>query len=102
MKMVAAAKLKRATDRRAWQSALCTPPWPIWCVNAWRQVNAADWPILRSAGADEYPLYVVIGGERGLCGAFNNNLLREVRRTFRRHRAPQPTLANPVFGQKAL
>jgi F-type H+-transporting ATPase subunit gamma len=99
MKMVAAAKLKRATDRvhgsQPYAAALAGLVHQ--CL---AEVNAADWPILRSAGADEYPLYVIVGGERGLCGAFNNNLLREVRRTFRRHRALNQRWQTLCLGKK--
>jgi F-type H+-transporting ATPase subunit gamma len=99
MKMVAAAKLKRATDRvhgmQPYVSALSEL-----LQRCLAGVDAAEMNLLRQPANNDAPLYVVVGGERGLCGAFNGNLLRDARQSFRRHRSLGQNWKIICFGKK--
>lgn len=76
MKMVASAKLRKAQDR-----IIATRPY----ARKMRQMvgrlvrNAKGSNVLlRKPATTERVLFVVIGSDRGLCGAFNNNLFKVV------------------------
>lgn len=76
MKMVAAAKLRKAQDR-----IIATRPYSYKMkeVVARLAKNAdEDNILLRKPEKTEKVLFIVIGSDRGLCGAFNNNLFKEV------------------------
>lgn len=74
MKMVAAAKLRRAQERaehaRAYSDRLATVLKRLAAV-----AGSSDHPFLASAG-DAPPHLIVITGDRGLCGAYNSNIVR--------------------------
>jgi F-type H+-transporting ATPase subunit gamma len=75
MKMVAAARLRRAQDR-----ILAARPYAV----ELRQVIAhlasrtgpEGHPLLAQRGGDGRSLLVVVSGDKGLCGSFNSNVLR--------------------------
>lgn len=76
MKMVAAAKLRKAQQRMG-----ATRPY----ANKMRSVvsrlisgNTSDHKLLRKPEETEKVLLIVIGSDKGLCGGFNNNLFRTV------------------------
>jgi F-type H+-transporting ATPase subunit gamma len=75
MKMVAAAKLKRAQDR-----ILTARPYAHQLRevmgNLSERVNRASHPLLQRRGGNKLEL-LVITSDRGLCGAFNTNILRQ-------------------------
>jgi F-type H+-transporting ATPase subunit gamma len=83
MKMVAAAKLRRAQEQ-----AMAARPY----AEAMDKVLAAlgqsfkggTGPrLLAGTGSDRVQLVIVATGDRGLCGAFNSSIVREARRVIR-------------------
>lgn len=78
MKMVAAAKLRKAQDR-----IIATRPYSFKMkeVVARLAKNADENDILlRKPEKTERIAFIVVGSDRGLCGGFNNNLFKEVER----------------------
>ena len=81
MEMVATSKLKRAQDRviaaRPYASALAGVIGDLYAPDL-----AERFPLLRQPGAKGVKRVALIGvtANRGLCGAFNTNLIREARR----------------------
>lgn len=76
MKMVAAAKLRKAQERM-----VKTRPYAAKIQDvAGRLVGSSSdaSPIMRSSDEVKNVLLIVIGSDRGLCGGFNNNLFKEV------------------------
>ncbi len=76
MKMVAAAKLRKAQQRMA-----ATRPY----ANKMREVmarlvsaNTSDNKLLRQPADRSRVLMIIVGSDKGLCGGFNNNLFRAV------------------------
>lgn len=83
MKMVAAAKLRKAKNR-----IVETRPY----ASKMREVvarivdNASDENVLlRKPESTENVLFVVIGSDRGLCGGFNNNLFKVVEKEINKN-----------------
>ncbi|HYK09711.1 MAG TPA: ATP synthase F1 subunit gamma [Gemmatimonadales bacterium] len=81
MEMVATSKLKRAQDRvvaaRPYANALAEVIGDLYAPDL-----AERFPLLRQPGAKGVRRVALIGvtANRGLCGAFNTNLIREMRR----------------------
>lgn len=76
MKMVAAAKLRKAQDR-----IIETRPYSYKMKEVVaRLANNADEDnqLLQQPEKTERIAFIIIGSDRGLCGAFNNNLFKEV------------------------
>lgn len=98
MKMVAAAKLRRAQDRM-----LSMRPYA-------ERVNRALRYLAVDLVGDEHPLFasrevkraatVVIAGDRGLCGGFNTNVVRAANRHFAAHPACEHVLF--AIGKRAI
>jgi F-type H+-transporting ATPase subunit gamma len=80
MKMVAAAKLRRAQDRiidaRPYSSNIRELVGRLA-----REANEKNELLLKREKIDNV-LFIVVGSDRGLCGGFNNNLFREVKKTL--------------------
>ena len=76
MKMVAAAKLRKAQDRmiqtRPYANTLAT------VIRRLIQGQELSHPLLRELSESKRSLVIVVGSDRGLCGGFNNNLFKEV------------------------
>ncbi len=99
MKMVSAAKLKRAQD-----AIVAARPYA-------RKMREVVHAIARRAGQDAHPLLssretkklglLVITSDRGLCGGFNSNLLRAVNRFLRENQGRYEEVALFVVGRKA-
>ena len=99
MKMVSAAKLKRAQD-----AIVAARPY----ARLMREVVQA---VARRAGQDVHPLLLsretkklgllVITSDRGLCGGFNSNLLRAANRFLQENRERYEEVALCVVGRKA-
>jgi F-type H+-transporting ATPase subunit gamma len=100
MKMVAAAKLRRAQDQ-----AMAARPY----AEAMDKVLAAlgqsfkgTGPrLLAGTGADKVQLVIVATSDRGLCGAFNSSIVREARRVIRQMLADGKTVKILCVGRKA-
>jgi F-type H+-transporting ATPase subunit gamma len=99
MKMVSAAKLKRAQD-----AIVAARPYA-------RKMREVVQAVARRAGQDAHPLLssretkklglLVITSDRGLCGGFNSNLLRAVNRFLRENPGRYEEVALFVVGRKA-
>ena len=80
MKMVAAAKLRRAQDQ-----AMAARPYAEAMDNLMASLgasfNGGTGPrLLAGTGSDQVHLLIVATGDRGLCGGFNSTIVREARR----------------------
>jgi F-type H+-transporting ATPase subunit gamma len=99
MKMVSAAKLKRAQD-----AIVAARPYA-------RQMREVVQAVARRAGQDAHPLLssretkklglLVITSDRGLCGGFNSNLLRAVNRFLEEKRKKGEEVVLFAVGRKA-
>ncbi|MGB3399473.1 MAG: ATP synthase F1 subunit gamma [Candidatus Deferrimicrobiaceae bacterium] len=99
MKMVSAAKLKRAQD-----AIVAARPYA-------RQMREVVQAVARRAGQDAHPLLLsretkklgllVITSDRGLCGGFNSNLLRAVNRFLEEKGKKGEEVVLSVVGRKA-
>jgi F-type H+-transporting ATPase subunit gamma len=83
MKMVAAAKLRRAQEQ-----AMAARPYAEAMDKILASLGASfkggTGPrLLAGTGSDKVHLVIVATGDRGLCGAFNSSIVREARRTIR-------------------
>src|SRR5579884_1802294 len=84
MKMVAAAKLRRAQERifaaRPYAAALREV-----LTSVATRVDAAKHPLLQSRD-EKKVLLVVVTADKGLCGAFNSNVLRATMNAIAEHK----------------
>lgn len=76
MKMVAAAKLRKAQGRMISSRPFTSKLQEV----VGRLVESYDGfqPVMRVSTSVSKVLYIVVGADRGLCGGFNNNLFKEV------------------------
>lgn len=100
MKLVAAAKLRRASDR-----ATAARPYRDQLESVLRRVAAAageniDEPLLKAREEVKKVLVVVITSDRGLCGPFNNALLRNANEWLAERRAQGVEVDVRVYGRK--
>ena len=101
MKFVAAARLRRAQER-----ALAARPYARQIARVLRstrgRIENPAHPLLERR-AEEKLLLVVVSGERGLCGAFNANVLRRTAEFLRQHASKEVlALAVGKKGRDAL
>jgi len=86
MKMVAAAKLRRAQE-----AALAARPYAdrmermLASLAASMAGQAGGPPLLAGSGKDEVQLIVVMTSDKGLAGGFNSSIVREARKQIRAH-----------------
>jgi F-type H+-transporting ATPase subunit gamma len=81
MKMVAAARLKKAQDR-----VVATRPYAASIANVIGKLAAdgtSENPFIRTSDSNERVLLIIVGSDRGLCGGFNSNLFRYVEEQIR-------------------
>ncbi len=98
MKMVAAAKLKRAQER-----ILAARPYAkkmaVVLGSLAGRANRAAHPLLRKPSGNRIELLVVTS-DRGLCGAFNTNILRKALEFLREKQEAGCTVTVSVIGRK--
>ena len=98
MKMVAAAKLKRSQDR-----ILAARPYSHRLrdviANLSRRVNRASHPLLQKRHGRSMEILIVTS-DRGLCGAFNANIIRKAVEFIRESEAANATITLSVVGLK--
>ncbi len=98
MKMVAAAKLKRAQAR-----ILAARPYAHKMrnvlANLSRRVNRASHPLLQKRTGEVFEV-VVVTSDRGLCGAFNANILRKATEFLQGCEARRARVTVSVVGRK--
>lgn len=100
MKMVAAAKLRRAQEQ-----ALAARPYAEAMDSLMASLGASFKPgtgprLLAGTGSDQVHLLIVATGDRGLCGAFNSSIVREARRTIRALKAQGKVVKILAVGRK--
>ena len=101
MKMVAAAKLRRAQEQ-----AEAARPYAERMERMLGSVAASLGsiegapPLLAGTGADDVHLLVVATSDRGLCGGFNSSIVREARRRIRELGAAGKTVRVLCVGRK--
>ena len=100
MKLVAGAKLRRATENaqaaRPYQESLTRV-----LGRVAEAASDAELPLLERRENIERVLLVVFTSDRGLCGGFNSNLLRDVERRVRELRAESHEVTIITVGKKA-
>jgi F-type H+-transporting ATPase subunit gamma len=99
MKMVSAAKLRRAQDRifaaRPYAAALRQV-----LTSIATRVEDITHPLLEPREAERNVLLVVVTADRGLCGAFNSNILRASMNAIRDHNWESASVV--AIGRKAM
>jgi F-type H+-transporting ATPase subunit gamma len=100
MKMVAAAKLRRAQEQ-----AMAARPYAEAMDNLMASLGASfkggtGPKLLAGTGSDKVHLLIVATADRGLCGAFNSSIVREARRTIRALLADGKTVKVLAVGRK--
>jgi F-type H+-transporting ATPase subunit gamma len=83
MKMVAAAKLRRAQEQAMAARPYAEAMDKILASLATSFKGGTGPRLLAGTGSDNVHLLIVATGDRGLCGAFNSSIVREARRTIR-------------------
>jgi len=102
MKMVAAARLKKAQDR-----VVATRPYAAKIANVIGKLasdKSNDNYFLKQIDHPERVLLIIVGSDRGLCGGFNSNLFRFIEDNIRRQFETQlknKTLDLVCIGRKA-
>jgi F-type H+-transporting ATPase subunit gamma len=98
MKMVAAAKLKRSQDR-----ILAARPYSHRLrdviANLSRRVNRAAHPLLQKRQGRNIEI-VIVTSDRGLCGAFNANIIRKAVEFIRESEATNAKISLSIIGRK--
>ena len=102
MELVATSKLKRAQDRviaaRPYAAALAEV-----IADLYAPELAERFPLLRRpTGTARRVALVVVTANRGLCGAFNANLIREARRRIEQVEAEGATVDLHLIGKKGI
>ena len=105
MELVATSKLKRAQDRviaaRPYAAALAEV-----IADLYAPELAERFPLLRQPDPGRKPggrvALILITANRGLCGAFNANLIREARRRIEQHEAEVTTVDLHLIGKKGI
>ncbi|MGH8429777.1 MAG: F0F1 ATP synthase subunit gamma, partial [Solimonas sp.] len=83
MKMVAAAKLRRAQEQATAARPYAEAMDKILASLAASFKGGVGPRLLAGTGSDKVHLLIVATADRGLCGAFNSSIVREARRTIR-------------------
>ena len=101
MKMVAAAKLRRAQEL-----AMASRPYSERMERILTSLAASSSadsvPLLGGNGKDETHLLVFVSTDRGLCGGFNINLMRQIRRQVRALQDQGKTVKLFCVGRKGV
>jgi len=83
MKMVAAAKLRRAQEQAMAARPYAEAMDKVMATLASSFKGGTGPKLLSGTGSDKVQLVIVATGDRGLCGAFNSSIVREARRVIR-------------------
>ena len=100
MKMVAAAKLRRAQEAAQNGRPYAERLEQVMASLATRVLGVGASPLLAGTGKDEVHLIVVATSERGLAGAFNSNIVRAARRKAEELTAAGKTVKFYLVGKK--
>jgi len=101
MKMVAAAKLRRAQDQ-----AIAARPYAERMEGMLQSLasgsGGSNSPLLAGTGSDNTHLLLLISADRGLCGGFNITLMRGLRQHVRQLQADGKTVKLFIVGRKGV
>ncbi len=101
MEMVAASKMKRATDRVA-----AARPYALALADVLSRLVRPDiaeqFPLLRQPATKRKVALVLLTANRGLCGAFNTNLIREARQRVADFEKQGITVELHIVGKKGI
>ena len=100
MKMVAAAKLRRAQEAAQNGRPYAERLEQVMASLAGRVSGVGASPLLAGTGKDQVHLLVVATSERGLAGAFNSNIVRAARRKAEELTAAGKTVKFYISGKK--
>ena len=101
LNMVAAAKLRRATQMAQAGRPYSTRMSEVVASLAARVTPGPQSPkLLSGTGKDDTHLFVVVTGDRGLAGAFNTNIVRNVRKKADELEAAGKTVLFYIVGRK--
>tara|TARA_R110002096_G_scaffold78670_5_gene185087 strand:+ start:205 stop:1101 length:897 start_codon:yes stop_codon:yes gene_type:complete len=102
MKMVAAAKLRKAQERMTKTRPFAAKIQEV--VGRLAGSNSDNNPVMEISETNQNLLFIVVGSDKGLCGGFNNNLFKEVEKTLQSTYAKQlsaGTVSLITIGKKA-
>lgn len=100
MKMVAAAKLRRAREQAEASRPYAEAMERVLSAVAANQTSAGDNLLLSGTGKTDTQLIVVATSDRGLCGGFNSSIVRAVRRKVRELQVQGVTVKLLFVGRK--
>lgn len=100
MKMVAAAKLRRAQEQATAARPYAEAMDKILASLGASFKGGTGPRLLAGTGSDKVHLLIVATGDRGLCGAFNSTIVREARRKIRALEAEGKTVKIFCVGRK--
>ena len=100
MKMVAAAKLRRAQEQATAARPYAEAMDKILASLAASFTGGTGPRLLAGTGSDQVHLLIVATADRGLCGAFNSSIVREARRAIRALTAEGKTVKVLAVGRK--
>jgi F-type H+-transporting ATPase subunit gamma len=100
MKMVAAAKLRRAQEQATAARPYAEAMDKILASLGASFKGGTGPRLLAGTGSDKVHLLIVATGDRGLCGGFNSTIVREARRTIRALLAEGKTVKIFCVGRK--
>ena len=101
MKMVAAAKLRRAQEQAMAARPYAEAMDKVMATLASSFKGGSGPKLLAGTGSDKVHLLIVATADRGLCGAFNSSIVREARRTIRMLLEQGRTVKILAVGRKA-
>lgn len=103
MKMIAAAKLKKAQNAAESSRAYTAEMGRIMADLVSKQTATDTTPkLLSGTGKDQKHLVVVITSNRGLCGGFNTIIIRKVKKFIRAQEAQQKNVEIIIVGKKGV
>ncbi len=102
MKMVAAAKLRRARDHAEAARPYTEHMSRVLSTLARHADPQNAPPLLKGTGKDQTHLIVVMTADRGLCGAFNSSIVRAVKQRATRLRGEGKTVRLLCVGKKGF
>jgi len=101
MKMVAVSKL-----RKSQAAVVATRPYVNELINVIEHLvskeGEAQHPLLRNSEHKKHAVLVVISGDKGLCGAYNHNIVKSAKRFVSERRGKYETLKLYFIGRKAF
>ncbi len=101
MEMVAASKMKRATDRVAAARPYALALGEV-LARLVRPEIAEKFPLLRQPASKRKVALLLLTANRGLCGAFNTNLIREARARIAELEAQGAEVEVHIVGKKGI